>query len=104
MCINPLRQKVVNYMKNMATIEWTPDDNFVIYNPGKNGCTPQLCIYRKGVTYYGPPYINGNMCTAETFNDKRVGAYIPFPGTEEELNKIDSIESLLEIGGEILET
>lgn len=104
MSINPLRQKVVDYMKKMATIEWVPDDNFVIYNPGKNGCTSQLCVYRKGVKYYGPPYINGNMTNAETFHDKRVGAYIPFPGTEEELNKIDSVAALKEIGGEILET
>jgi hypothetical protein len=105
MCINPLRKKVVDYMKNMATIEWTPDENFVTYNPGnRGGCTSQLCVYRKGVKYYGPPYINGNMTNAETFNDKRVGAYIPFPGTEEDLNKIDSVASLKAIGGEILET
>lgn len=104
MSINPLRQKVVDYMRSMATIEWTPDDNFVTYNPGKNGCTAMLAVYRKGVKYYGPPYINGNMTNAETFNDKRVGAYVPFQGTEEELNKIDSTAALREIGGEILET
>lgn len=104
MKINPLRKKVVDYMKNMATIEWTPDENFVTYNPGKNGNTGMLCVYRAGTTYYGPPYINGNMTNAETFHDKRVGAYIPFPGTEEEFNKIDSVAALKELGGEILET
>ncbi len=102
MNINPLRQKVVDYMKKMASLEWTPEKDFVVCNPGKNGCTTMLGVFRAGTTYYGPPYINGNMCNEETFNEKRIGAYKPFTGTQEQLDKITSVTALREIGGEIL--
>lgn len=104
MKLNPMRQKVVDYMKSMATLPWTPEEDFVVYNNGSKHCTKMLSVFQKGKTYFGPPYINANMCTKETFNEKRIGAYIPFSGTREQLDSIKSIADIEAIGGEILES
>jgi len=104
MKLNPMRQKVVDYMKSMAALEWSPEEDFVVYNPGKNGCTKMLSVFQKGKTYFGPPYINANMCTKETYNEKRIGAYIPFSGTRAQLDSIRSTADIEAIGGEILES
>lgn len=104
MKLNPMRQKVVDYMKSMANLEWSPEEDFVVYNPGKNGCTRMLSVFHKEKTYFGPPYINDNMTTKEAFNDKRIGAYIPFSGTREQLDSIKSVADIEAIGGEILES
>ena len=99
-----MRKKVVDYMKSMAALPWTPDEDFIVYNPGKNGCTRMLSVFQAGKTYFGPPYINANMCTKEEFNEKRIGTFKPFTGTREQLNSIKSAADLEAIGGEILET
>ena len=104
MKLNPMRQKVVDYMKSMAALQWTPEEDFVVYNSGKNGCTRMLSVFQAGKTYFGPPYINANMTTKEAFNEKRKGAYIPFTGTREQLDSIKSPADLEAIGGEILES
>ncbi|MBQ6701698.1 MAG: hypothetical protein IJN17_01935 [Clostridia bacterium] len=104
MKLNPMRQKVVDYMKSMATLKWSPEEDIVVYNPGNNGCTRMLSVFQKGKTYFGPPYINANMCTKETYNEKRKGAYIPFSGTREQLDSIKSAADIEAIGGEILES
>lgn len=104
MKLNPMRQKVVDYMKSMAALPWTPEEDFVVYNNGSKHCTRMLSVFQKGKTYFGPPYINANMCTKETFNEKRIGAYIPFSGTREQLDSIRSIADIEAIGGEILES
>ena len=98
-----LREKVVNYMKKMAEIEWTPEKTFISFNPGNVG-TKMLSIFRAGTTYYGLPYINFNMAEAETFDLWRHDTYIPFSGTEEQLNSIQKTADLIAIGGEILDS
>lgn len=104
MKLNPMRQKVVDYMKSMAALQWTPEEDFVVYNNAKNGCTRMLSVFQKGKTYFGPPYINDNMTTKEAFNEKRKGAYIPFSGTREQLESIKTHADIEAIGGEILES
>ena len=104
MKLNPMRQKVVDYMKSMAALQWSPEEDFVVYNNGSKHCTRMLSVFQKGKTYFGPPYINANMCNKETFNEKRIGAYIPFSGTREQLDSIKSIADIEAIGGEILES
>lgn len=104
MKLNPMRQKVVDYMKSMAALQWTPEEDFVVYNNGKNGCTKMLSVFQKGKTYFGPPYINANMTTKEAFNEKRIGAYKPFTGTREQLDSIRTSADVEALGGDILET
>ena len=98
-----LRQKVVDYMKKMAKLEWTPEKTFISYNPGNIG-TKMFSIFRAGTTYYGLPYINFNMAQAETFEKWRHDSYIPYTGTEEQLDSIHKTADLIAIGGEILES
>ena len=98
-----LREKVVAYMKKMASIEWTPEKTFMAFNPGNIG-TKMFSIFQAGTTYYGLPYINFNMAEAETFEKWRHDSYIPYSGTEEQLNGIDRTADLIAIGGEILES
>ncbi len=78
--VNELRNKVVAYMRNMANIEWTPTETFIIYNDSSsNGTTQMKAIFRAGVTYKGLPYINYTMSQVETFKSMSEldGAYIP---------------------------
>ena len=103
MKLNPMRQKVVDYMKSMAALPWTPEEDFIVYNPGKNGCTKMLSVFQAGKTYFGPPYINANMTTKEMFNEKRIGAYKPFTGTREQLDSIRQGADVEALGDEILE-
>ena len=98
-----LRKKVLDYMKKMATIEWTPEKTFMSFNPGKIG-TKMFSIFRAGTTYYGLPYINFNMAEVETFEKWRHNSYIPYSGTEEQLESIHKTADLIAIGGEILES
>lgn len=98
-----LREKVVAYMKKMAGIEWTPEKTFICFNPANIG-TKMFSIFRAGTTYYGLPYINFNMAEAETFEKWRHDSYIPFSGTEEQLNGIDRTADLIALGGEMLES
>ena len=98
-----LRKKVLDYMKKMATIEWTPEKTFMSFNPGNIG-TKMFSIFRAGTTYYGLPYINFNMAEVETFEKWRHNAYIPYSGTEEQLESIHKTADLIAIGGEILES
>ncbi len=97
--VSELRKKVVEYMYKNAEYEWTPEKSFILYNPGTNGCTRMFCVFKKGVVYKGLPYINITMSQPETFDEMRRGAYIPFEGTEEELDAIDSPEKLFTVGG-----
>jgi len=98
-----LREKVVAYMKKQAAIEWTPEKTFISFNPGKVG-TKMFSIFKAGTTYYGLPYINFNMAEAETFEKWRHDTYIPFTGTEEQLNNMQKTADLIAIGGEILDS
>lgn len=98
-----LREKVVNYMKKMAGIEWTPEKTFISFNPGNIG-TKMFSIFRAGKTYYGLPYINFTMAEAETFEKWRHDSYIPYSGTEEQLNSIHKTADLIAFGGEMLES
>ncbi len=96
-----LRKKVVDYMYGIAQTEWTPEESFILYNSGLNGCTRMFGVFRKGVKYKGMPYINLNMSQPESFDRMRRGSYIPFKGTEEELDRIVSPDRLISAGPEI---
>ena len=50
---SPNRDKVVQYMRDMATIKWTAGANFSTLWNGKTG---SRVYWKKGVTYYGIPY------------------------------------------------
>ena len=90
-------------MKKMASIEWTPEKTFISFNPGNVG-TKMFSIFRAGTTYYGLPYINFNMAEAETFDLWRHDTYIPYSGTEEQLDSFQKTADLIALGGEILES
>ncbi|MBQ7968217.1 MAG: hypothetical protein IJ292_00135 [Clostridia bacterium] len=49
------REYVVNYMRNMATIEWTPKTTFLLY--GKYQAWKYNLTYKKGEKYYGLPFL-----------------------------------------------
>ena len=98
MDVKELRKRVVDYMYKNAEYEWTPEESFIVYNPGVNGCTRMFCVFKKGEKYNGLPYININMSQPETFDAMKKGSYIPFKGTKEELDRIDTPEKLFQSG------
>ena len=51
--VSPKRQKVVNYMREMATIKWVAGESFSTLWSGESG---SRVYWTKGVTYYGIPY------------------------------------------------
>ncbi|MBR5322128.1 MAG: hypothetical protein IKU48_01085 [Clostridia bacterium] len=71
------RAKVVDYMRKMSDIEWTPEETFVLYCEGTYNqysyayyTTEMYAIFYEGVTYHGIPYGNSTMGQYESFLDK----------------------------------
>ena len=90
------RQKVVDYMKKMSNIEWTPKETFIIYNDGtygeysvSTGSTAMYAIFYKGQTYHGIPYVNKTLTQYESFEEMRDNAEIK-PLVDENGNSIDA--------------
>ncbi len=52
--ISQERKDVVNYMREMATIEWTPSEDITYWNLGLG------LKFEKGKTYFGIPYTQNN--------------------------------------------
>ncbi len=58
---------VVDYITEMATIEWTPQKTFHLY--GKYQAWKYDLIYETGETYYGPPFLVDSRGTMQEFKN-----------------------------------
>ena len=66
---------VVDYMREMATREWTPDVSFHLY--GKYQAWKFDLNYKVGETYYGPPFLVDSRGTLQEFDGSLInGKYV----------------------------
>ncbi|MBE6671072.1 MAG: hypothetical protein E7593_02605, partial [Ruminococcaceae bacterium] len=69
------REYVVNYIRDMANIEWTPEKTFILY--GKYQAWSYNLTYEKGKTYYGLPFLVDSRGTKQEFLNSVVdGVYV----------------------------
>lgn len=67
-----LRQEVVDYMKAMSDVEWTPQTSFKIDHNSSddvNKTATVITAFSSGKTYRGIPYTNYNITQLESFSD-----------------------------------
>ncbi|MBE6718128.1 MAG: hypothetical protein E7574_02585 [Ruminococcaceae bacterium] len=69
------RQFVVDYIRAMADVEWTPEKTFLLY--GKYQAWSYNLTYEKGKTYYGLPFLVDSRGTKQEFLNSIVdGVYV----------------------------
>ncbi len=69
------REVVLEYIRDMATIKWTPNETFSLY--GKYQAWSYNLTYQKGNVYFGPPFLVDSRCTSEEFeNSLKDGVYM----------------------------
>ncbi|MBE6718070.1 MAG: hypothetical protein E7574_02285 [Ruminococcaceae bacterium] len=78
-----LRAQVVAYMREQMNIEWTPSEDFWIYNGTGQSVSTNL-FFEAGKTYKGLPYTNYKSAQAESFSKFIVNGVL-------DLSKIDGV-------------
>lgn len=75
-----LRREVVDYMKAMSDVEWTPQSSFDIKHNNTddvNNTTSVNMTFTSGKTYRGIPYTNYYITQYESFSDMVSGGIMP---------------------------
>lgn len=65
-----MRELVVDYMRSMATVRWTPENTFTL--TGKYQAWSYNLTYEENKTYYGLPFLTDSRGSLEEFKDKFV--------------------------------